>query len=78
MLYQLSYSRMGVCLGTPLVGRAGFEPAKAYANGFTDRPLWPLGHLPTPAWSHPGELNPQPPDYKSGALPVELGWQDGG
>ncbi len=27
-----------------------------------------------PCWSHPSELNRQPSDYKSGALPVELGW----
>jgi hypothetical protein len=25
-------------------------------------------------WSHPSESNRQPSDYKSGALPVELGW----
>lgn len=28
------------------MGRVGFEPTKAYANGFTARPLWPLGHRP--------------------------------
>ena len=28
------------------VGRAGFEPAKAYANGVTVRPIWPLWNLP--------------------------------
>ncbi len=28
------------------MGRAGFEPAKALANGFTARPLQPLGHRP--------------------------------
>ncbi len=26
----------------------GFEPAKALANGFTDRLLWPLGYPPVP------------------------------
>ena len=28
--------------------------------------------------SHLGELNPQPADYKSTALPIELRWQIGG
>ena len=28
------------------VGRAGFEPAKAYANGVTVRSIWPLWNLP--------------------------------
>jgi len=28
------------------MGAAGFEPAKAIANGFTVRPLWPLGYTP--------------------------------
>ena len=28
------------------MGEAGFEPAKAYANGFTARPLWPLRYSP--------------------------------
>jgi hypothetical protein len=29
-------------------------------------------------WSHPSESNRQPSDYKSGALPVELGWHPEG
>ena len=28
------------------MGRAGFEPAKANASGFTVRPVWPLRYLP--------------------------------
>ncbi len=28
------------------VGREGFEPSKAYANGVTVRPIWPLWNLP--------------------------------
>jgi hypothetical protein len=28
-----------------MVAREGFEPSKALANGFTVRPLWPLGNL---------------------------------
>ena len=30
-----------------MVGRSGFEPLKAYADGVTVRSLWPLGHLPS-------------------------------
>jgi hypothetical protein len=30
-----------------VVGRAGFEPAKAYASGVTVRPIWPLWNRPT-------------------------------
>ena len=51
MLYQLSYSRF--CCPTLLrryfsrmVGRAGFEPTKAYASRFTVCPSWPLWYLP--------------------------------
>ena len=39
VLYQLSY------VGA-MVGRAGFEPAKAKASGVTVRPIWPLWNLP--------------------------------
>ena len=28
------------------LGAGGFEPPKANANGFTARPLWPLGYTP--------------------------------
>lgn len=44
VLYQLSYK------GTrrnSMVGRAGFEPAKAKASGVTVRPIWPLWNRPT-------------------------------
>ena len=30
-----------------MVGRSGFEPLKAYADGVTVRSLWPLRHLPS-------------------------------
>ena len=39
------------------------------ANGFTVRPLWPLGK-PSIIWSWRRESNPQPADYKSAALPL--------
>ncbi len=45
-LYQLSYSRIPAFptmpharARAPMVGRAGFEPAKAYANRFTVCPV---------------------------------------
>ena len=48
MLYQLSYSRFYIFLifGKENVGRAGFEPTKAYASRFTVCPSWPLWYLP--------------------------------
>ena len=52
-----------------MVERGGFEPPKAYAGRFTVCSLWPLGHL-SPAWSRWPELNWQPTDYKSVALPL--------
>ena len=40
------------------------------ANGFTVRPLWPLGNPSKLFWSWWRESNPQPADYKSAALPL--------
>ena len=40
------------------------------ANGFTVRPLWPLGKPSKLFWSWWRESNPQPADYKSAALPL--------
>ena len=40
------------------------------ANGFTVRPLWPLGNPSKLYWSWWRESNPQPADYKSAALPL--------
>ena len=57
-----------------MVGRGRFELPKSKDSGFTVRPIWPLWYLPV--WSWLRESNPQPPDYKSGALPVELSQQD--
>jgi hypothetical protein len=46
------------------------------ANRFTVCPLWPLGYPSRYSWfsfwSRAQDLNPQPADYKSAALPVEL------
>ena len=32
-----------------------------------------FSHFATPPWCRPEDLNPQPTDYKSVALPIELG-----
>ena len=40
------WPRTKIVLGHLIVGRGGFEPPKAYADGFTARSLWPLGHRP--------------------------------
>ena len=54
-----------------LVEGGGFEPPKADADRFTVCSLWPLGN-PSASWSWRWDLNPQPADYKSAALPIEL------
>jgi hypothetical protein len=38
---------------TDKLGAEGFEPSKRCRNGFTARPLWPLGHTPSPTPSRP-------------------------
>ena len=53
----------------------GFEPSKSYDDRFTVCSLWPLGNPTT--WSWRWDSNPQPADYKSAALPVELRQHDG-
>jgi hypothetical protein len=45
----------------------GLEPA---TSGVTDRRELQLHH--SSMWCRLKDLNPQPPDYKSGALPIEL------
>ena len=45
----------------------GFEPAISCVTGRHE------GHFTTaPCWCRLKDLNPQPPDYNSGALPIEL------
>ena len=41
-------------------------------NRFTVCSLWPLGNLSMKDWSWRWDSNPQPADYKSAALPIEL------
>ncbi len=66
--------RQPLPLGKLLVGRAGFEPAKAYASGVTVRPIWPLWYLPSvvKCWSLRSDSNRRPAVYKTAALPTEL------
>ncbi len=63
--YQLLHPAM-----KEVVDRAGFEPAKAEP---ADLQSAPFSHSGTcPLWSRQEDLNPQPTDYKSVALPIEL------
>ena len=68
-----------------MVEGGGFEPPKSYDGRFTVCSLWPLGYpsISRPFqngyrgdrladWSWRWDLNPQPTDYKSVALPIEL------
>ena len=43
---KYKWSRTKIVLDHCFVGRGGFEPPKANADGFTARSLWPLGHRP--------------------------------
>ncbi len=66
-------------------GGGRIRTSEVYDGRFTVCSLWPLGNpsrgslfnflgCPAPAaqWSWRQELNPQPADYKSAALPIEL------
>ena len=62
-----------------MVGRGGFEPPKRSAADLQSAPFGHSGTYPQfPAanrserWSWRWDLNPQPADYKSAALPIEL------
>ena len=54
------------------IGRGRWiRTTESSANGFTVRPLWPLGNPSiNKYWSWWRESNPQPADYKSAALPL--------
>ena len=52
-----------------MVEGGGFEPPKSETS---DLQSDPFGRSGTPPWSWRLELNPQPADYKSAALPIEL------
>jgi hypothetical protein len=56
-----------------MVEGAGFEPAKAVPTDLQSAPFGRLGIPPyLHVWSRRWDSNPQPADYKSAALPVEL------
>ena len=62
-----------------LVGRGGFEPPKSVTADLQSAPFGHSGTYPyevgfsqTGEWSWRWDLNPQPADYKSAALPIEL------
>ena len=62
-----------------MVGRGGFEPPKRSAADLQSAPFGHSGTYPQfPVaqpqifWSWRWDLNPQPADYKSAALPIEL------
>ena len=55
-----------------LVGRGGFEPPKSVTADLQSAPFGHSGTYPYEVWSWRRDLNPQPADYKSAALPIEL------
>ena len=60
-----------ICEAFLFMGGAGFEPTYPEERRFTVSRIWPLCHPPKRkkcCWRK--ELNPQPSDYKSGALPL--------
>ena len=58
--------------GPILSGGGGrIRTAELGESGVTVRRVWPLRY-PTIRWCRKQDLNPQPTDYKSVALPVEL------
>ena len=59
-----------------MVGRGGFEPPKSATADLQSAPFGHSGTYPCTfqcgKWSRRWDLNPQPADYKSAALPIEL------
>lgn len=55
-----------------LVGRAGFEPAKAEPLDLQSSPFDRFGTDPFRIWSRLRDSNPEPAVYKTAALPIEL------
>ena len=59
-----------------MVGRDGFEPSKSVTADLQSAPFGHSGTYPYSiverTWSWRRDLNPQPADYKSAALPIEL------
>ncbi len=58
-----------------MVEGEGFEPSKSETTDLQSAPFGHLGippHLKNFLWSRRWDSNPQPADYKSAALPIEL------
>ena len=74
--FELAHVRVKVwCLttwlqGNTLVGRGGFEPPNPKEQIYSLPRL--ATSLPSHTWCRKKESNPQPTDYKSVALPIEL------
>lgn len=61
------------------MGGAGFEPAKVEPMDLQSIPFDRSGNPPPQFFrlkSQRRDLNPQPADYKSAALPIELRWHN--
>ena len=58
---------------TEMVGRGGFEPPNRKELSYSQPRL--ATSLPPRIWCRLKDLNPQPTDYKSVALPIELSRQ---
>ena len=65
------------------MGRDGFEPSKSVTADLQSAPFGHSGTYPDAQgralkgkWSRQWDLNPQPADYKSAALPIELHRQE--
>ena len=69
---QFRHSREKAFFGkNAMVGRGGFEPPKSVTADLQSAPFGHSGTYPR-LWSWRWDLNPQPADYKSAALPIEL------
>jgi hypothetical protein len=53
-----------------MVEEEGFEPSKSSTTDLQSAPFGRLGIPPFFTWSRAQDLNPQPADYKSAALPL--------
>ena len=60
-----------VAVQNKMVDGVGFEPTKAEPADLQSAPFSHSGTHPY-LWSWREDLNPQPADYKSAALPIEL------
>ena len=64
---ELSPKKKSTCNASAFGGGSWIRTSEVSDNRFTVCPLWPLGNSPWSWWS---ELNQQPADYKSAALPL--------